>query len=228
MRNVETDLHGSFIACGVGILYKYTAPTNTLEIFLRENRTYLFRMPIGERGAENIQALIHNFDKSVQIRALMISNHKTNDITKTLGAEKLQTIIRSAFKIGFYAFDAQIGEWDKLNLAIAQDFNLRKFKIKRLVCPSAGTAYIRCGIETPRNNELTVRAKTPSGVIKVLSERIIQDLIALEFAYRTDSFAHQLVTLSSKLGTLSRLLDKNYIPAQNVSKSLSDSQIAQA
>ena len=228
MRNVETDLHGSFIACGVGILYKYTVPTRTLEIFLRKNRTYLFRMSLEERDTSDIYKLIQTFDKAVQIKALMISNHQTNDITKTLGAEKLQAIINSAFKIAFYAFDAEMGEWEKFNLAMKTDFKLRKFRMKRLICPSAGTAYIRCGIETPRNNELTVRAKTTAEVIKTLSEGIIQDLIAVEFAYRTDSFAHQLVTLSSKLGTLARLLDANYNPAIHVIKSASDSRMAQA
>lgn len=218
MRKVQTDRNGSFVACGVGLLYQYSVTTHTLEIFQRKGRDYMFRLGLDGVDADDIPILIENFDKALQIKALMISSHKTNDLTKTMSPDRLQVIIKSAFRIALHACDAQLGHWKRLNLSIEKEFKLKRFKLKRLICPSAGTAYIRCGIETPRENELTVRAKTTAAVFKILSEKIIHDLMTIEFAYRTDSYAHQLVTLSSKMGTLSRVLDQSYVPKNFVRK----------
>ena len=216
MRTVETNRDGSFIACGVGILYKYTAQTHTLEIFRQQKRTYLFNLPLESISRERVSFLIEKLDKAAQIKALMISNHKTNNLTLTISADKLPAILQSAYRLAFYALDAKTGEWQKLAYTICNDFALKQFKIKRFICPSAGTAYVRAAIKTYRDNEVTVREKNLPVMLKRLSEKVMQDLIMVEFAYRHDSHAHQLVSLSSKLATLGRVLDPAYEPKSQI------------
>ena len=216
MRTVETNRDGSFIACGVGIYYKYTARAKTLEIFRQLRRTYLFNLSLEHIERDDVPGLIRKLDKAAQVKALMISNHKTNNITDVIGADKMPALLQSAFKLAFYAHDAKAGNWPAFSLAITNDFALQQFKLKRFICPSAGSAYIRGAIKTFRDNEITVRAKNLEGVFKELSEKVMQDLILAEFAYRQDYQAHQLVSLSSRLAILSRIIDPAYYPKKQL------------
>ena len=52
--------------------------------------------------------------------------------------------------------------------------------------------------------------------MRALSDKVVRELVTSEFSYPSQTAAHDLLHVSSKLATISRILDDAFVPEQYV------------
>jgi hypothetical protein len=88
--------------------------------------------------------------------------------------------------------------------------------IRRVRRFDAGSAFYSAQLETQHSNRVVVESPTLHGVMSRLSQKIIQDLITREFVSHFDVFAHTLLSASSKVSTLSLILNDKFSPVRKL------------
>lgn len=216
IRHQETNLDGSFTAWGAGFFYHFDAPRCELNIHVQEGEKPLVTIAVGNRVRRKILPFVQYFDKASQIKALMLSNASTINICQTMDPRRLHGIVSTLFDHALFALDMDAGKTLRFTATMAHIYDLKHFSIKQLLCPSSPAAtYYRGSLKTHKGNELVGRSMTLAGILSTISEKIIGDLIALEFSSRDDS-AQNLLSLSAKLATIGRILNEGFYPAMKI------------
>ncbi|MCD8494187.1 MAG: hypothetical protein LRY39_02100 [Alphaproteobacteria bacterium] len=96
VKHQETGQDGSFIAWGVCFFYAYSAPGHELNISTQEGEK-LISLAVGKRIHRKILSFIQYFEKAAQIKALMLSNGETINITQTMDHRRLRGIANTLF-----------------------------------------------------------------------------------------------------------------------------------
>lgn len=215
VKHLETDQYGSFIAWGACFFYDYNAPNCELNIHVQEGEKPLVSLAVGKRLHKKIRKLIHYFDKAGQIKALMLSNSETINIAQTMELRRLRGISNTLFDHALFALDLDAGKPKRFTAMQAEIFDIKLFSIKHFICPKSSTAYYRASLKTHSDNELVGRSLTLHGILMTVSEKIISELIALEFNTPNNS-AQNLLSLSSRLSTISRVLNEEFYPSMKI------------
>ncbi|MCD8571493.1 MAG: hypothetical protein LRY76_08275 [Alphaproteobacteria bacterium] len=217
VKHQETGQDGSFIAWGVCFFYAYSAPGHELNISTQEGEKPLISLAVGKRIHRKILSFIQYFEKAAQIKALMLSNGETINITQTMDHRRLRGIANTLFDHALFALDLGAGKKRRLTATLAHIYDLKHFSIRHFTCSKSSTAYYRASLKTHSGNELVGRSLTLHGLLMTVSEKIISELIALEFSSRNNS-AQNLLSVSAKLLTLSRILNDGFYPAMKIRK----------
>ncbi|HOO81805.1 MAG TPA: hypothetical protein PK513_04830 [Alphaproteobacteria bacterium] len=109
-------------------------------------------------------------------------------------------------------------DFDHFSTLFCRDFNLKSLIIKRLSSDSQEKSFYLASITTQHNNSVCARSDNLSGLTTLLSNKILSDLIAVEFGLNRDSSAQNLLGAASKLATIGRVLDNNFIPEEKLKR----------
>lgn len=208
---------GSITAWGTGLNYNYDSELNSLDVTHRGDDTALARFNFDRDLSKDPLSYIQSLEKANQIRALMFSNNQTLDLTQTLDGERLSAILKSTATLSRHAHDLQALRFDRFCDALVGEFNLKKIKIKQFISGDETNAFFIARIQTQHDNGICVRACTLTGMTMAMSDRTIRDLITMEFGHQFEGSANNLLRLSSKLSSISHILDSNFVPAERIS-----------
>jgi hypothetical protein len=215
VKHQETGQDGSFIAWGACFFYEYNAPGYELTISVREGEKPLVSMTVSKLIHRKILQFVNYFDKAAQIKALMLSNGGTINIAQTMETQRLRGIANTLFDHALFSLDLDAGKPRRFTATLAQLYDLKHFSIRHFTCTKSSTGYYRASLKTHGDNELVGRSLTLHGILMTVSDKIISELIALEFSSRNNS-AQNLLSLSSKLLTVGRILNEGFYPSMKI------------
>jgi hypothetical protein len=216
MKHTKADEAGSFVAWGNGFRYQYEAPNNTLSIAHLERQKVFSRLKFDHHLSKDPLSYVSALDKTNQIKALMYSNNTTTNLADTMDMERVAAIIETTTKISRYAYELKMMEFERFAGHFCSDFALKTLRIKKFTARNQETLFFVGRIQTQNNNSVCVRGCSMPALMAALSDRTLRDLITMEFGHRFENSAQNLLNVSSKLSTLSRVLDDNFIPAKRL------------
>jgi hypothetical protein len=208
----QIDSCGSLEAYGAAFNYSYVAHNNSLSIYRNENGCKTLKITLPAKIAANPLLFINHLEKATQIKALMLSNNHTVRLCQTIVPDKLGAIAKSVSKLALNSFDLSTGNTNKFSRLIRRSYNLKEFDINLIEHDAAIPAYYKAKIVSCKDNCVVVREDTLPDLLKNLSERILMDLIALEFSSRTNSCSEQLLRLSTRLNIMSKIVNDTFFP----------------
>ena len=206
----ETLADGSFKALGAGFQYDYDSAVNRLSVIHGNEDTAFAKIRFNKFISQNPTNYVEALDKAHQIKALMLSNNATTNLAELLEASRLGAMIKSSAKLSSQAYDLNFKNFSRFSRHCTREFNLKHFKIKRFCSEDKENTFFVARIQTHHDNAISVRACTLEGMISSLSERTLRDLITMEFGHQYENSAVTLLNLSTKLSTISRIIDKNF------------------
>ena len=212
MKYEETCTQGSFRMWGTGFLFEYEADDRLLNISPTHSESVLARIKFDELLAEDPRGYIHSFDKTNQIKALMYSNNTSLDLSSIMDTHHLSNLIKITARVSRLAYDLDTKNFDRFSKLFCEDFDLKNLCIKTFKTKNDTNQFYIARIQTHHDNTVSVRACTLSGLAAALSDKTLKDLMTMEFGYNYSQSAQHLLNVSSKLATIARVLDKNFIP----------------
>lgn len=208
----QTDSCGSLEAYGAAFNYSYIAQSNALNIYRNENGCKTLKITLPSKIAEDPLLFINQLEKATQIKALMLSNNHTIRLCQTIVPDKLAAIAKSVSKLALNSFDLSIGNTEKFSKLIRRSYNLKEFEIQRIEHDSSIQPYYKAKIVSCKDHCVILREDNLHQALKELSERILSDLIALEFSSKTNVCSEQLLRLSTRLNVMSKIVNEKFFP----------------
>lgn len=212
MKHDCTVSHGSFTVWGTGFVYSYEADNKLLNITLPDEEKAIVKIKLDDALVKNPLAYIDTLDKTNQIKALLYSNNSTLNLAETLDESRVASLIKTTARISRCAYDLNTRNFERFGSVFCKDFDLKGLKIKKFTSRTEHQKFYLGRIQTRTDNIICVRSCTLSGLMTQMSDRTMNDLIALEIGMRNDASAHKLLSASSKMLTISHILNKNFIP----------------
>lgn len=209
---------GSFTLPGAGFLFEYLAEQRMLNIRPLKSESVLARIKFDEYLAEDPLGYIQSLDKTNQIKALMYSNNASLDLSSIMEEHHMANLIEITARISRLAYDLNTKNFDRFSKLFCDDFDLKKLCIKSFKSGDNSNKFYLARIQTKHNNTVSVRACTLSGLAAALSDKTLKDLMTMEFGYNYSHSAQHLLNVSSKLATIARVLDKNFIPEHKLER----------
>ncbi len=220
VRFEETDSLGSFAALGIGFLYEYNARLKALQVSRAGSCLPLVFLEFEGPLLKDPSQIVLLLDKTTQVQALKFSNNITVNLAETLDDSKLPAMLERAFDITIYANELRSGRFTDFQEQFIEDHGFRRFEIRTTESGSGLPFYLGTA-ETQRRNTVSVRSSTVHGLALYLSDKIVEDIIAKEFAYSEDSGVQKLLNAASVLSTLSLVLNERFDPARKISSKAS-------
>ncbi len=212
LKHRQIDRQGSFEAWGAGFRYEYDAPRKILDVVTtRDNKPLLF-MDLRNGLCDDALLYTQYLEKATQINALVFSGSTTLDLTSTFDHQKLAAIVRSSSVLTHYALDLQLRRFHHFSRKFRRSCSLEEVYIDSLYQEDPETEFFKAFVKTRHGNTVSTGGPSMPGVLSRLSEKVIRDLIAVEFGDNHNHTAHNLLGVSSKLSTTSLILDKDFIP----------------
>lgn len=206
----------SFIATGIGFQYQYKAQHNVLSVSLRDQEYEIANFHFDTIVSEHPRIYTHLLDKACQIKALMYSNNKNNDISALLQSGRLRIMLKNAARLSRYAYDLQQHHLERFATFFAADSDLKSIKVKEFTSKDGRRNFFVGRVYTQNDNSISVRACTLTGLTAALSDHTLRELVMMEFGHRFEGSAQNLLNMASKLSSISMILDKNFVPARKI------------
>ena len=216
MLHSRETTHGSFKVWGTGFRYDYNNDKSALTVFHQDTERLLAQFKFDKLLSKEPKTFISMLEKASQINALMVSNNRTVNLAETIDLRHLSPIIHSIGGLSRHAFDLHSLALERFCQAFAAEFNLKQVKIKPFKSRNNTNAFFIARLQTHHDNSINVRACTMTGIMAAMSDRTLRDLMTMEFGHRFEGSAHNLLNASSKLTSLSYILDDNFIPEMKV------------
>ena len=218
MKYEKTCSQGSFTVWGTGFRYNYEAHNNIIDVAPLDENKAVAHLKCDHHIARNPLAYVKALNKTNQIKALMFSNNETIDLSQTMELERIGSLIKATANITRFAFDLDTHNFARFSSLFTKDFNLKRLKVKQFKSQEKGHDLFLGRIQTIHGNSVCARACTLVGLTARLSDRTLKDLMTMEFGHNFNNSAHTLLDASSKLGTISRILDENFIPQHKLER----------
>ncbi len=218
MKYEETCAEGSFIVWGTGFRFEYEAQTSFLNVTPLDEKRALVHLKLDRHLVKDPLTYVESLDKANQIKALMYSNNATINLAEIMDDERVASLIETTASISRCAFDLHTHNFERFSKMLCQKFDLKNVKIKKFRSRRKENELYLARIQTRYNNSVCVRACTLTGLTAALSERTLRDLITMEFGHSYNNSAHSLLNVSSKLATISHILDQNFIPERKLAR----------
>lgn len=210
-RVQETCRNGSFKLWGIGFIYNYNAYTEVMDILHSRGKTVLHSVQLDSSRIKYPQVLAKYIEKSSQIKALVLSNNTTINLVSTLESERLPLILESVAEMALLSYDISQNRLAAFTRDLCLLQGIESAFVKKMSCQRSNTQYYKARVCTENGHETMARAPSLAGVLRALSEHIIQDILPHEFSTRNKT-TENLLTLSSKLALISRIIDQKYKP----------------
>lgn len=218
MEFKDADKNGSFEAWGDGFNFRYYSDSKALDILSTHDRSPLYNTYLKRTVPEDAKIFVTNIDKATQIYALMLSGNKTTNLNTVFSGERLAGILKSAAQLANYSFDLQNLEFGRFADSFCETFKLKKMEIEKVDGRRAEQNFFVTRLKTRMNNDVSATAPTLYAAIYDLSRKTMHDLIMAEYESMNQKSAHNLLTVSSNLATISRILNERYSPYQTIQK----------
>ncbi len=216
MRHKGTNASGSFEAWGLGLFYHYDADAHILDIIHARRNKPLIYIDFDRSLSKAPIMYVELIEKSSQIRALMLSNNHTADISETLDENRLCGILPSIASMGRYCFDLQKKRYDRFAKYFVEENDLKRFSIEFINSQESGSQFFKTELETHKSNIATGRGTTLFQALTSLSDSIIHDLLTKECGYNMQGQAHALLRIASTLSAYSCTLNESFIPVHKI------------
>lgn len=203
---------GSFYAAGTGLKYRYDGRKNALHISVGGSCNGLYTLFCPKRIQKNPQDFIYFLERASSIKALILSNNKTTDLTKTLNEERLKPILQSVFDIAIQSYDLHQENFDTFTDRLVAQYDLEDLQIKYMHSTRSGTSYYRLFIKTKSGHDAVIREKQIDHLIRSSARTISGDLIPLVLTGKKNTEGEKVLHLSTILGILGRILNKDFKP----------------
>lgn len=212
----EVNSRGSFVASGIGFRYKYDPDALVLDVLNTRSEKPLLYIDLDQQLAKNPLLYIQLLEKTLQIKSLMFSNNVTVDLSDSFDEARLAAILEMAARIARYSHDLSLANYRRFDAELCRNMSLKRIQVKPIsnLDPN-GTFYV-AKLTTLNNNSVSTRSCTVFNALRALSDKVVRELITTEFSYPSQTSAHNLLLVSSKLATISRILDDSFIPEQYV------------
>ena len=219
MKYESVCSHGSFTSWGSGFKYHYEARDCAIDVTSADGYRALARLKPGSQICCDPFSYVETLNKTNQIKALMYSDNTTTNLADTLDDARLSSLIKITGHISYLAlYGLHCKNFNHFSTLFCRDFNLKSLIIKRLSSDSQEKSFYLASITTQHNNSVCARSDNLSGLTTLLSNKILSDLIAVEFGLNRDSSAQNLLGAASKLATIGRVLDNNFIPEEKLKR----------
>lgn len=215
MQNWETDRDGSFEACGIGLNYKYNANSRVLDIIDARGKKPLIYIDFDKALSKAPLRFVEFFEKTTQIRAIMLSNNQTTDLSETLDESRLCAILANVASTARYCYDLDRGKFKRFSKYFCQEYNVRSVEIAT-IGKNPESAYLHARLMTMQSNVAEARAPNIWTLLSSLSEHVVQDLLTKEFGYNLQGGAHSLLRVSHKLSVVSCIMNDAFVPANKL------------
>ncbi len=214
VRFEETDSLGSFAALGIGFLYEYNARLKALQVSRAGSSLPLIFLEFDGLLAKDPTEIVRIFDKTTQVKALKFSNNTTINLAETLDDSKLPSLLEHVLYITMVADTLRHEQFQDFEDRFAVKYGFKRMDIRR--SEGHGTPFYLAAAETQKRNALAARSSTLHGLMTYMSDKIIEDVIAKEFAYNADSWVQKLLNAASILSTLSLVLNERFEPSRKM------------
>ena len=219
MREGSIVSQGSFTVWGAGFLYEYEANDKVLNIALPDEDKAIVKIKLDDVLANDPMVYVDTLDKANQIKALLYSNNTTVNLAETLDTHRVASLIKTTARISRCAYDLDHKNFERFASMFCKEFDLKGLKIKKYSGRNERSHNFYLGrMQTRTDNIICARSCSLAGLMTALSDKTMNDLISLEIGMHNDSAAHKLLSASSKMLTISHILNKNFIPQHKLSR----------
>lgn len=214
-RSERLSCYG-YIAWGMGLSYRYNADRQNLTIIQTSNRASLKQLELDEAVSKSSLTYIEILEKTLQIKALVLSNYNTINITDIFADERLYSLVNAALITSRHAFDLRTRKFKRFATEFSNQHNLSSVKISRNKNPGSGLPYYYCSVKTANNNVVTERSCSLYKIFGRLSEKVAHELLSEEFFLHGEASAYSLIEVSSKFALIGNILNSDFIPAAKI------------
>lgn len=190
-----------------------------LSIFGKRDGRRFAHLNFTAMASKNPLEYVNHLDKTNQIKALMFSNNHTVNLAETMESHRIAAILKSTAQTSYYAHILNTKNFRRFSSLFSKDIGLQHLKIKKFTSRNKEKEFFVARLKTLRNNSISVRGCTIPALMACLSDKTVRDLMAAEFGCPQASAAQTLLIASSKLATISRILDVGFIPEDKLVKS---------
>ncbi len=212
LRYQNTDAQGGFIALGVGLRYEYDTTKHALRVATLGADTDLFTLLCPQRTKNDPEYLVHCLEKAACIKALMLSNNETINLSQTMNVCRLKPVLQNVFELAIQSHDFAFGHFDQFTSRLSNLYKLEDFQIKHMQCSRSGTAYYRLFVKIASGDDIVVRETECDTLLIKSAQHIVRDLIPPILSQPSRENADLLLMLSSRLSLIGRILNENYRP----------------
>ncbi|MCB1652046.1 MAG: hypothetical protein KDI46_08340 [Alphaproteobacteria bacterium] len=213
-----SESHVAFTLKGTGFSYHYCPSDKMLSINDEAHTHTYISINCAKSAFQNPEEYLQYLDKTNQIKALMFSNNQTVNLAETLDKKRIPAILKHTTRTSLYAYMLQKRRYREFSYHFASDAGIQDIEIKKYTsATNPGKNFYVGRLKTKQNNIVSARGNDIPELFASLSDRTIKDLIAIELRCTHENAAQALLNASTKLGTISRVLDKAYHPAETLS-----------
>ena len=189
---------GSFKAWGIGFSYNYNKDQHSLTVLHKETERLLTKIKLDRRLSQAPLPYVEMLEKASQISALMVSNNRTVDLSKTIELQHMRPLLKNVARLSRYAFDLEYQYLSRFCRVFCKEFDIESLKIKQFSSNEIEDTFFIARMQTKNGNGISVRACTMTGIMAAMSDRTLRDLITMEFGHRYENSAQNLLNASSK------------------------------
>ncbi len=227
MKYKETDNSGSFDAYGAGFTYKYHSNEQSLTILRAHDCKAINTIALDSRSSCDVRAYIDDINKATQIYALMFSNNTQIELVEILKGPRLKSIVKNAARLARYSYDLKSYDFPRFTEKFCTHFSLKDIEVRKIYGRTKEEDFYVAKIKTKKDNAAAAISESLHGIMKDLSEKTVQDLIVAEYGGFNQREAQNLLTVSTNLATISRILNTEFSPHRRIAKysTMSDSDL---
>ncbi len=212
MKSRDTKPGGSFTAWGTGFNYDYDANLRKLEVHHAVTGKAIAYMDFDRHLSRDPVTFVSILDKSCQIKALSLSNNTSIDLSATFEDGKLTPMLEETSRLAHYAFDLMHRNYSRFQRHFCGDTLLKTLEIRKIRRSAPISRFFTARAETGHGNVALAESTQLYAAMSILSQRIVQDLITREFVSHYEKEAHSLLSASSKISSLSLILNERFHP----------------
>lgn len=222
----ETSSQGSFVAWGIGFRYQYNSPDNVLDVIDDKRSKPLLYIDFDQTLSKNPFMYIENLEKTTQIKALMFTGNMTADLSDSFDDARLPSILEDSARLARFSFDLRQRRFHRFGHYFCESHGLKRLQIRKMQGTAMHEPFYIGKLSTPNNNAVSVRACSLHRLLKELGDATLRDLITAEYGHPFQSAAYDLLAVSSKLSTISHVLDEHFVPAQKIRPDSRDESVS--
>ncbi len=212
---------GKDVIYGAGISYQFIPDTQILKICHKDENHHLLHMECKGFLQEHIGGYIECLEKAMQIHALLLSSDATNRIVDVISIEKLPSLLHHTVGVARDSYALHLNQFEEFSEVLRREYNLKCAYIKYIhgssfMVENEYEGHFKARIKTHNNDRATVRSCVLHHLLQNMADSIMMDIVSKAYANNQRDEAHLLMKLSSRLGTMGRILDAGYIPAEQM------------
>ncbi|MBX2834066.1 MAG: hypothetical protein KTR28_03745 [Micavibrio sp.] len=219
MKFEDADKNGSFTVWGSGFDYKYISFEKALHISAPQTKRVLAKLKFDDYISRDPQSYIIKLNKANQIKALNLSNNRSNNLLDIIDNGRIGALINNTASTSYFAQMLEDSNYNRFSSMFTQGSVLHNIAIKKFSSRDNMNVFFVARAQTVNENTISARGCDMASLLAALSERTLRDLITLEFGDKFQNTAHELLKIATKFSAISAVIDPHFIPENFLKKS---------